>query len=151
MNSKHDDDKLNFTIHQRLPSSLLVETVNPLTVRAIIDHLTKLQRAASALSDAERKFLADCTAAEDHGAFIIEDEFLPAAINDGKALREESYSLGDEKGDGGGWFGIHRFLGLYVVNSTQYGEGTDLFGPFANRKDADKIFNAVVFLYTPPT
>ena len=150
MNSKHDDDKLNFTIHQRLPSSLHVETVNPLTVRAIIDHLTKRQRAASALSDAERKFLTDFAATQDPGAFI-EDACLPAAINDGKALREESYSLGDEKGDGGGWFGIHRFLGLYVVNSTQYGEGTDLFGPFANRKDADKIFNAVVFLYTPPT
>jgi hypothetical protein len=62
-------------------------------------------------------------------------------------LREENYRLGDETG---GWFGIHRFLGLYVVNSTQYGEGQDLFGPFAKRKEANAIFNLVVVLDTPP-
>jgi len=33
MNSKHDDDELNFTIHQR---SLYGQTVKLLTVRAII-------------------------------------------------------------------------------------------------------------------
>jgi hypothetical protein len=30
---------------------------------------------------------------------------------------------GGEQDEEGGWFGINRFLGLYVVNSTQYGEG----------------------------
>jgi len=146
MNLKHDDDELNFTIDQR---SLYGQTVKPLTVRAIIDHITP-QRGAATLSDAERNFLVNFGAAEDPGLFI-EDDFLDAAINDGKALREESYRLGGEQDEVGGWFGIHRFLGLYVVNSTQYGEGQDLFGPFAKRKEADTIFDTVVGLDTPPT
>jgi hypothetical protein len=146
MNSKHDDGELNFTIHQR---SLYGQTVKPLTVRAIIDHSTMRQRGAATLSDAERSFLADFEVAKDPGAFI-EDAFLQAAIN-GKRLREENYRRGGEQDEEGGWFGIHRFLGLYVVNSTQYGEGQDLFGPFAERKEADAIFDAVVFLDTPPT
>jgi len=147
MNLKHDDDELNFTIHQR---SLYGQTVKPLTVRAIIDHITKRQRGAATLSDAERSFLADFGADKDPGAFI-EDAFLQAAINGGKTLREESYRLGGEQDEEGGWFGIHRFLGLYVVNSTQYGEGQELFGPFAKRKEANAIFVTVVVLVTPPT
>lgn len=128
MNLKHDDDGLHFAIHQRLPS-LNVQTVKPLTVRGIIDHITMRQRAAAALSDAERSFLADFAGAKDAGVFI-EDAFLQAVINGGKTLREESYRLGGEQDEEGGWFGIHRFLGLYVVNSTQYGEGQDLFWTF---------------------
>jgi hypothetical protein len=150
MNLKHDEDELNFTIHQR---SLYGQTVKPLTVRAIIDHITMRQRGAATLSDAERSFLADFGAAKDPGTFI-EGAFLDAAINGGKRLGEDSYRLGgeqDEEGEEGGWFGIHRFLGLYVVNSTQYGEGQDLFGPFAKRKEANAIFNLVIILYTPPT
>jgi hypothetical protein len=143
-----NDDELNFTIHQR---SLYEygQTVKPLTVRAIIDHLTR-RRGAATLSDAERSFLGNFGANEDPGAFI-ENEFLQAAINDGNTLREESYRLGGEQDEEGGWFGIHRFLGLYVVNSTQYGEGQDLFGPFAKRKEANSVFDVVVSLDTPPT
>jgi len=66
MNLKHDYDELNFTIHQCLPS-LSGQTVKPLTVRAIIDHITMRQRGAATLSDAERSFLADFGAAEDPG------------------------------------------------------------------------------------
>jgi hypothetical protein len=149
MKLRHDDDELNFTIYQRLPS-LNGQTVKPLTVRAIMDHITRRQRAAAALSDAERGFLADLAAAEDPGVFI-EDSFLQAAVEDGKRLREESYRLGGEQDEEGGWFGIHRFLGLYVVNSTQYGEGQDLYGPFAKRKEANAIFDLAVDLNTPPT
>lgn len=144
----NDNDELNFTVHQRL---LYGQTVKPLTVRAIIDHIRiRRQRGAAALSDAERSFLADFGTAEDPGAFI-EDAFLEAAINDGKTLREESYRLGGEQDEEWGWFGIHRFLGLYVVNSTQYGEGQDSFGPFAKRKEADTVFDIAVSLDTPPT
>jgi hypothetical protein len=44
MNLKHDDDELNFTIHQ--PSLYGQTVIKPLTVRAIIDHITKRQRGA---------------------------------------------------------------------------------------------------------
>ena len=144
------NDELNFTIHQRRLSSLIGQTPTPLTVRAIIDHITMRQRGATTLSHDERRFLVDFGAAKDPGAFI-EEEFLQAAINDGKTLHQESYRLGGEQDEEGGWFGIHRFLGLYVLNSTQYGEGQDLFGPFAKRKEANAFFDTLVVLYTPPT
>ena len=150
MNLKRNDDELNFTIHQRRLPSLSGRTPTPLTVRAIIDHITIRQRGAATLSDAERSFLADFGVADDPGAFI-EDKFLRAAINDGKTLHKESYRLGGEQDEEGGWFGIHRFLGLYVINFTQYGEGEDEFGPFAKRKEANAFFYTLVAFDTPPT
>jgi hypothetical protein len=74
---------------------------------------------------------------------------LDAAIDGGKELRGKKYRLGGEKNEVGGWVGIHRFLGLYVINFTQYGEGQELFGPFAKRKEANEIFDDVFSLYTP--
>jgi hypothetical protein len=145
MNLRHDDDKLNFVIHQ---PDVYGETVQPLTVRAIVDHITTRQRAAPPLSDAERGFLADFAVAEDPGLFI-EDSFLQTAIEGGKTQREKSYRLGGERDEEGGWFGLHRFLGLYVINSTQYGEGQDLYGPYAKKKEAKAIFYAVAALNTP--
>jgi hypothetical protein len=64
----------------------------------------------------------------------------------GKRLREKSYAV---NGEVGGWFGISRFFGLYVINSTQYGEGQDDFGPFGTRKEAEAVFAHVVAFNTP--
>ena len=50
----------------------------------------------------------------------------------------------------GGWVGLHRFFGMYVVNFTQYGEGQDEYGPFANKKDGLDMFGAVVAVRTCP-
>jgi hypothetical protein len=59
----------------------------------------------------------------------------------------KSDALTDQKISGS--FGIHRFLGLYVVSSTQ--EEQNFWGPFAKRKEANAIFSRVVVLYEPPT
>ena len=55
---RHDDDELNFVIHQLKSDVGMAKPFKPLTVKAIIDHITTRQRAAAALSDAERGFLA---------------------------------------------------------------------------------------------
>jgi hypothetical protein len=46
MNLRHDDDELHFVIHQ---PDVYGETVQPLTVRAIIDHITTRRSAGVAL------------------------------------------------------------------------------------------------------
>ena len=92
MNLKHDDDELNFTIHQ--PSLYGQTVIKPLTVRAIIDHITKRQRGARTPSDAERSFLAKFGAAKDDPGGFIENSFLDAAFDGGKTIREESFQLG---------------------------------------------------------
>src|SRR5262249_28737591 len=53
-----------------------------------------------------------------------------------------SYRIPDT--DFGGWIGLHRFFGMYVVNHTEYGEGQDDFGPFANIKDGRAVFDAAI-------
>jgi hypothetical protein len=116
-------------------------------VRAIIDHITTRQGAGVALSDAERGFLADFAVAQDPGAFI-EDQFLETALDGGETLREKEYCLVGKPAEVGGWVGIHRFLGLYVINHT-HGEGQDLYGPYAKKKEAKAIFDAVIALETP--
>jgi hypothetical protein len=138
MNSIHDDE-LEYVIHQ---PDLYGRQAHPLTVRAIINHLAK-RRAK--LSDNERAFLADFSAAEDRGLFI-EDRFLRAAIEGGETVREENYQL---DGEPGGRFGISRFFGLYVIHVIQYGEGQEDYGPFGERKEAEAVFDAVVALNTP--
>ena len=113
------------------PPSVAGRKVTPLTVSAIVDHIKNRRSAVSKWSKSERAYVADFTAAEDPGAFI-ENSFLDAAMNDGETLREEGYGSTreeaeepEEDSEEGEWHGIHRFLDLYVVNYTQYGEGQE--------------------------
>lgn len=136
-------DDLEYVIHQSLPDLSKGRRHHPMTVRSIINRLAR--KKASKLTDKERTFLADFSAAEDQGAFI-EDTFMSAAIDAGKTVRTRSFEVG---GEPGGWFGISRFFGLYVINYTQYGEGQDDIGPFGTRKEADAAFADVVALNMP--
>ena len=75
MNLKHDDDELNFTIHQR---SLYRQTSQTAHRQSDIDHITP-QRGAATLSDAERSS-RQFRSGRGPGLFI-EDKFLDTAIN----------------------------------------------------------------------
>jgi hypothetical protein len=134
-----DDDQLNYTIHQE---RLYGQNAQPLTVRAIIHLMGKAWRSTKPLSDAETAFLTDFAAASDRGTFI-EDRFLRAAIEGGNTLKSYTSRAADADEDAG-WVGLHRFLGMYVVNWTQYGEGQDDYGPFAKQKDAKAVFDAAL-------
>jgi len=134
------DDVLEYVIHQ---SQISLGRHQPLTVRAIINHLSR-QKAAK-LSDKERAYLTDFSADEDQGA-LIDETFLDSAMELGKEVRSKRFQY---NGEAAGWFGIHRFLGLYVINHTQYGEGQEMYGPFGTRKEADEAFSCVVALNTP--
>jgi hypothetical protein len=68
---------------------------------------------------------------------------LSAAIEGGKTLKTYKYRIPGEE-DFGGWIGLHRFFGMYVVNTTQYGEGQEDLGPFANIKDGKAVFDAAI-------
>src|SRR5689334_2141499 len=96
--------ELNFTICE-LPNWPNL-TAKPLTVRAIVDHITRRRCTGAPQSDAERAFLADFAVAEDAGAFIA-DSFFEAALEGGRTLQEETYSL-DDRDETGGWFGLHQ-------------------------------------------
>jgi hypothetical protein len=145
MNSTSNGDELEQPIYQSVPH-ISGRHYQPLTIRAIINHLTKQQ--TTEMSDNERAFLADFSGEEDQGGFI-DDRFLHAAIEDGERVREEGYRLGGEHDEPGGWFGLSRFFGLYVVNWTQYGEGQENYGPFSQREEAEAVFQAAVALNTP--
>jgi hypothetical protein len=138
MKSIRNDD---FVINQSLPGSA-GRRGRPLTVRAIINHIS---RRKAKLTDKERAFLADFSSAEDRASFI-EDGFFASAMEGGETVRQDDYQLGSEPG---GWFGISRFYGLYVIHFIQYGEGQEDYGPFAERKEADLVFDAVVASNTP--
>jgi hypothetical protein len=75
---------------------------------------------------------------------------LQAAIEGGKELKTYSYRIPDTEEDFGGWIGLHRFFGMYVVNTTQYGEGQEDYGPFANIKDGKAVFDAAIGWSVPP-
>ena len=133
--------------------------MTPLTVSAIVDHIKNKRSAAGKRSKSERAYLADFTAAENPGAFI-ENSFLDAAMNDGETLRQESYSGAREQAEepeeeseedleDGGWHGIHKFLDLYVVNFTKYGEWQEEYGPYATLEDAEAVFDSAVALHAP--
>ena len=141
-----DDGKLDYAIHQ---PDYYNEFAKPLTVRAIIHLIGKFVRTTTRLSDSERAFLASFVAASDRGTFI-EDRVLSAAIEGGKELKTYSYRIPDTEEDFGGWIGLHRFFGMYVVNTTQYGEGQENFGPFANIKDGKAVFDAAIGWTVPP-
>jgi len=143
-----DDDKLDYTIHQRDYYDKYDKVAKPLTVRAIIHLIGKFVRTATRLRDAERTYLASFAAASDRGTFI-EDRFLRAAIEGGKEIKTYSYRIPGEE-DFGGWIGLHRFFGMYVVNNTQYGEGQEDYGPFANIKDGKSVFDATIGWSVPP-
>jgi hypothetical protein len=138
-----DDDKLDYAIHQR---DYYDEDAKPLTVRAIIRLIGKFVRTATRLSDAERAFFTTLVSDPDREGrdLIIEDRFLRAAIEGGKELKTYSYRIPDTEEDFGGWIGLYRFFGMYVVNTTQYGEGQEDFGPFANIKDGKAVFDAAI-------
>jgi hypothetical protein len=142
-----DDDKLDYAISQR---DYYGEVAKPLTIRAIIHLIEKFIHTTTRLSDSERAFFttlasdADCEGRN----LIIEDRFLRAAIEGGKTLKTYSYHVPDS--DYGGWIGLHRFFGMYVVNTTEYGEGQEDFGPFANIKDGKAVFDAAIALGVPP-
>src|SRR5262249_55816543 len=139
-----DDDKLDYTIHQR---EYYDQAAKPLTVRAIIHLIGKFVRTTTRLSDSERTFLASFAAASDRGTFI-EDRFLRAAIEGGKELKTYSYRIPDT--DFGGWIGLHRFFGLYVINNTEYGEGQEDFCPFSNVKEGKAVFDPGIGVSVPP-
>jgi hypothetical protein len=139
-----DDDKLDYTIHQPEDYN---QFAKPLTVRAIIHLIGKFVRTTTRLSDAERAFFTDFASGEDRD-IAIEDSFLAAAVEGGKELKTYSYRIPDT--DFGGWIGLHRFFGMYVVNTTQYGEGQEDYGPFANIKDGKAVFDAAVGGSVPP-
>src|SRR5262249_14639576 len=141
-----DDDKLDYTIHQR---DYYDQFAKPLTVRAIIQLIGKFVRTTTRLSDAERAFFTDFARAGEGRDLIIEDRFLRAAIEGGKEIKTYSYRIPGEE-DFGGWIGLHRFFGMYVVNDTQYGEGQEDYGPFANIKDGKAAFDAAVGGSVPP-
>jgi hypothetical protein len=147
-NAFADGDQSDYTIHQGRLYGLTPET--PLTVRAIVHRIGRIWRANTFLTD----FASE---ADPNGrALFIEDRFLGDAIEGGKTLETYTYRMPDVDEDAGwvdedaGWVGLHRFFGMYVVNSTQYGEGQDDFGPFANIKDGKAVFDAVISLYVPP-
>jgi hypothetical protein len=143
-----DDEKLDYAIHQ---PDYYNQFAKPLTVRAIIQLIGKFVRTATRLSDAEQTFFikfASDTGREDPGLFV-EDRFLRAAIEGGKELKTYSYSIPDTEGFGG-WIGLHRFFGMYVVNTTQHGEGQEDLGPFANIKDGKAVFDAAIGWSVPP-
>jgi hypothetical protein len=91
-------------------------------------------------------------------AHCIEDSFLQAALEDGTTLKtfttyadnEREEDDADKEREASGWYGLHRFFGMYVVNSTQYGEGQDLYGPFAKKTDAEAVLDAAVEFETMP-
>ena len=137
------DDELAYVIHQSLPP-LRGRRFQPLTVRAIINRLARIK--TKKMSPEERDFLHEfLAAAENQGAFV-EDSFLETAINTGKRVREEEYAL---DGEPRAWFGISSFFGLYVINWTQFGEGQENYGPYVTRKEAEAVFNSLVFLNKP--
>lgn len=158
--SSADNEELDFAIAQE---RLYDQAVEPLTVRAIIDRIGKKSHSSSAtLSPGERAFLARFEAQEDRGAFI-EDEFLSQALENGTTLEAYTTYFGEDDADTkrednnaakerevSGWYGLHRFFGMYVVNSTQYGEGQDEYGPFARKKDAKAILDAAFSLNLMP-
>jgi hypothetical protein len=140
-----DDDKLDYTIHQR---DYYDQAAKPLTVRAIIHLIGKFVRTTTRLSDAERAFFTDFARAGEDRDIAIEDRFLRAAIEGGKTLKTYEHRVPGE--DVGGWIGLYRFFGMYVVNNTQYGEGQENFGPFANIKDGKAVFDAAIGWGVPP-
>jgi hypothetical protein len=143
-----DDEKLDYAIHQ---PDYYNEFAKPLTVRAIIHLIGKFVRTTTRLSDAERAFFTIFASDADHMGrdLIIEDRFLCAAIEGGKTLKTYANRIpGGE--DLGGWIGLHRFFGMYVVNTTEYGEGQEEYGPFANIKDGKAVFDAAIGWSVPP-
>jgi hypothetical protein len=136
-----DNDELDFTIHQQ---RVYGQPAEPLTVRAIIDGIEKLRHSSTAtLTDAERDFLTDFIAVEGRGAFI-ETWFLHAAVENGRTLKTCTTYFDDDKEredndahkerEPSGWFGLHRFFDMYVVNWTQYGEGQDEYGSLCQKE-----------------
>ena len=121
-----DDEKLDYAIHQ---SDYYNQFAKPLTVRAIIHLIGKFVRTTTRLSDAERAFFTILASDADREGrdLIVEDRFLRAAIEGGKELKTYSYRIPDTEEDFGGWIGLHRFFGMYVVNTTQYGEGQEFW------------------------
>ena len=97
------------------------------------------------MTDNERAYLRAFSAAKEQAGFI-EDQFLSIAVGDGRTLRSKTFKVGGEEG---GWFGINRFFGLYVVSFSQYGEGETQFGPFRTRSEANAVFGDVVAMNTP--
>ena len=140
-----DDDGFEYTIHQET----WPDVPKPLTVGSIISRIGEVWRTNTRLSDAEQAFLTAFAAAVDRDQFI-ENNFFDDAVNEGKTIEEYTYrDMPDgENEEDAGWVGLHQFFGMYVVNATQYGEGEDKFGPFANRKDAKDAFDRIVSLYT---
>ena len=141
-----DDDELDFAIHQGRLYFVVGKPPEPLTVRAIIQLMGKIWRTSTALSAPEWAFLVDFAAAVDRGAFM-QDRFLQAAVEGGETLKTYTHRDADADEDAG-WFGLHRFFGMYVVNWTQYGEGQDEYGPFAKKKDAKAVFDNKIALNT---
>ena len=133
---------LDYIIHQDLPRTSKGEH-RPMTVGAIIQHLAR--QKADKITDKERAYLRAFYAAKNQAGFI--EDFLSIAVGDGRTLRAKSFKVG---GEDGGWFGINRFFGLYVVVFSQYGEGQDGAWAFPSRKDADAVFGLVMMLNTPP-
>ena len=134
-----DDEKLDYAIHQ---PDYYDQVAKPLTVRAVIHLIGKFVRTTTRLSDAERAFFTDFARASEDRDIAIEDGFLQAAIEDGKTLKTYEHRVPGE--DVGGWIGLHRFFGMYVVNTTQYGEGHEYLGPFANIKEGKAVFDAAI-------
>jgi hypothetical protein len=136
------EDELNFVMHRAW-----FETAEPLTVRAIIQIIGKMWRTTAALSDGERAFLCNFAAAKDRGAFI-EERFFDATLNCGKELKSYSYRRNEGSDEDDGWVGLHRFFSMYVINCTEYGEGQEEYGPFAKKRDALAVFDAVITFCT---
>lgn len=135
------DADFDYIIHQDLPRPSKGEH-RPMTVGAIIQHLVR--QKADKITDKERAYLLSFSADEDQAGFV--EDFLSIAVGDGRTLRSKSFMVGGEEG---GWFGINRFFGLYVVIFSQYGEGQSEFGPFRTRREANAAFGDVVMWNTP--
>lgn len=137
----NDDDDLDRTIHDNLEYEFLDSSRQlppALTLRQIVNHV-ELTKQSLDLSKKEKSFALKLSKSKDPTEFL-ENNFFDSAIEDGTEVRNESYG---EEGEGG-WLGIHRFLGMYVINVTQYGEGEDRFGPFTSKEHAEKVFRRAI-------
>jgi hypothetical protein len=83
---------------------------------------------------------------------LIEDSFFSAAVEVGEELESYSDRIADEDDPDQerdlSRFSLHRFFGMHVVHWTQYGEGEDNYGPFANGSEAKAIYHRLVFSNT---
>lgn len=140
-------------------STKLLETM---TEEQIISFFYNTKRTSSEVektySEAERAYIKEYRTAIDQAAAAFLENLLNCAAEDGKEEEVHKYTFELEEnshlaeicpnGESGS-VSLIKFCRLFFVKYEQYGEGSEIFGPWQNKKKAKQAFENIISINEP--